>query len=77
MSSVDELYMAALALPPAERLRLVEMIVHDLTRAVEGPRPKWMDIEGVAPHVHGDEDAQAWVSRTRGESDERAGNPRK
>ncbi len=34
-----------------------------------GPRPRWMDAAGVAPHPLTGEDAQAWVSRTRQEGE--------
>ena len=64
-------------LSPPERLRLVERIVHDLSAppqadpsGAEGGHD-WMALAGVAPNLLGGEDAQAWVSRTRRESDER------
>lgn len=75
MSTAEELYTAATALPPRERLRLVERIVHDLAQAAVEARPKWMDLEGAATGILEGEDAQAWVSRTRRESDEGRGNP--
>ncbi len=70
MSTAEELYRAAATLPVRERLRLVERIVHDLAQVQPGPQPRWMDFEGAEPNLLGGEDAQAWVSRTRGESDE-------
>ncbi len=75
MSTADDLYTAVTALPPPDRLRLVERIVHDLAQAVVEPRPKWMDLEGAAAGLLDGEDAQAWVSRTRRESDEGRGLP--
>lgn len=34
------------------------------------PRPRWMDVAGVAPYPLTGEDAQDWVSRTRQEDDD-------
>jgi hypothetical protein len=70
MSTAEDLYTAATALPVQDRLRLVERIVHDLAQAPVEDRPKWMDLEGAAADLLDGEDAQAWVSRTRRESDE-------
>lgn len=53
-----------------DRLRLVERIVHDLAQAPAEARPTWMDLEGAAADLLDGEDAQAWVSRSRSESDE-------
>ncbi len=75
MNTAEELYTAATALPPQDRLRLVERIVHDLAQAAVETRPKWMDLEGAAAELLDGEDAQAWVSRTRRESDEGRGFP--
>jgi len=61
-------------LPAAERLRLVGKIVNDLSiQAIEGKFSEchdWMSLRGIAPDLLDGEDAQTWVSRTRGESDE-------
>jgi len=61
-------------LPPTERLRLVEKIVHDLSaQPIAGEPPeryKWMVIRGIAPNLLCGKDAQEWVSQTRRESDE-------
>ena len=61
-------------LPVEERLRLIEMTVHDLrTQPAEGEQPErydWMSVRGIAPNLLGGEDAQEWVSRTRREADE-------
>jgi hypothetical protein len=56
-----------------ERLRLIEMTVHDLTAQPSGElseRYDWMSIRGIVPDLLEGEDAQAWVSRTRREADE-------
>ena len=62
------------SLAPAERLRLVEKIVHGLSveapEGEAGERYDWMAMEGVAPNLLAGEDAQEWVTRTRQESDE-------
>jgi hypothetical protein len=73
--SVDAIYEQFVkSLPVAERMRLVEIIAHDLTaEATLSPsteRPKWSDYRGMVQHPMCGEDAQAWVSRTRRESDE-------
>jgi hypothetical protein len=70
MNSADDLYEAVMALPASDRLRLVERLLRDLAAASTAPRPKWMDLEGAAPALLEGEDAQAWTSRTRAESDE-------
>jgi hypothetical protein len=61
-------------LPVAERLRLIEMTVHDLAvRPAESGslgQHDWMSVRGIAPHLLGGEDAQEWVSRSRREADE-------
>jgi hypothetical protein len=66
---------AALAaqLPPAEQKQLAESLLHDLASdsATTPPRRRsWREIRGSVPYPLCGEDAQAWVSRTRRESDE-------
>jgi hypothetical protein len=72
--SLDQVAALAAQLPPADRLRLVERIAHDLASSpAHGepvPRPDWMSLRAIAPNLLGGEDAQAWVSRTRREADE-------
>jgi hypothetical protein len=75
LTTTEEIYEQIVKpLPAAERLRLVGKIVYDLSiQATEGELPKhhdWMSLRGVAPNLLDGEDAQTWVSRTRGESDE-------
>ncbi len=64
----------AALLPPIERLRLVERIIHDLAASHApdiAPRRRWGEIRGRPASSMLGEDAQDWVSRTRRESDER------
>jgi len=73
--SVESVYEQMVkSLPAAERLRLVEKIVHDLSAEApdggSGERYDWMEMEGIAPDLMAGEDAQQWVSRTRQESDD-------
>jgi hypothetical protein len=75
LTTTEEIYEQIVKpLPAVERLRLVGKIVYDLSiQAIEGELPKhhdWMSLRGVAPNLLDGEDAQTWVSRTRGESDE-------
>ncbi len=62
-------------IPAEERLKLVEKIVHGLSSTPMKIEPheryEWMSIRGIAPNLLEGEDAQAWVSRTRSEADER------
>lgn len=71
--TVEHVSALAAQLPPAERLRLVEQIVHDLTAVFPGgelaPQADWMAVRGIAPDLLEGEDAQEWVSRTRREGD--------
>lgn len=67
-------------LPIREQLELIAHLASRLWQNYDGleepkPRPKWSDIRGAAPYpLTGEEDAQAWVSRTRRESDEHRHN---
>lgn len=70
--SVEDIYEKHIKpLPREERLRLIEMTAHDLmaqpTEDALSERHNWMSIRGIAPDLLGGEDAQEWVSRTRGE----------
>jgi hypothetical protein len=58
-------------LAPEERLELIQKVAEGLkTEAASAkPRPKWSDLRGMAPYPLMGEDAQAWVSKTRQESD--------
>lgn len=72
--NIEEIYDQYIKpLPMMERLRLIEMTVHDLAARPSGELPErhdWMSIRGIAPDLLGREDAQTWVSRTRHEADE-------
>ncbi len=66
----------AAQLPPAEQKPLAETILQRLasTAAPVPRRRTWREIRGSVAHPLCGEDAQAWVSRGRCESDER-GDP--
>jgi hypothetical protein len=55
-----------------EQMLLITHVAETARRNYQAPkrRRKWSEVEGVAPYPLVDEDAQAWVSRTRRESDE-------
>ncbi len=72
--SVDELARLAAQLSPAERLQLVEKIVHDLAAGPAAGR-SWREIRGRATYLLVGEDAQAWISRSRQESDAQRPTP--
>jgi hypothetical protein len=66
--------LAALAaqLPAEERKQLAESILQDLATPSRSPRRRtWREIRGSIPHPLFGEDAQAWVTRSRREQDER------
>ena len=79
-NTAGEMYEAIKSLSAQERLRLVEMIVHDLSEgALESQpaqtRPRWSELAGVEPGLLEGQDAQDWVTRGRhqgGESRETA-----
>ena len=75
--SWEDLAALASRLQPSEQLRLVERIVHGLAAAdrasTVGPRRSWREIRGRSGAPLCGEDAQAWVSRGRRESDESRG----
>jgi hypothetical protein len=74
ITSWEDLATLASRLQPSEQLRLVERIVHGLATANEAPtmglRRSWCEIRGREAAPLCGEDAQAWVSRGRRESDE-------
>lgn len=69
----DEVVESAERLSPEEQRLLIERLRADLRtkREFHGKRPRWEDLAGTAPYPMCGEDAQAWVSRTRAESDGR------
>ena len=59
-----------------EQLALAAHLIERARQDVAGAnptRPTWESIEGLFPHPLVGEDAQAWVTRTRRESDEHRG----
>jgi hypothetical protein len=67
--TLNELMVQANELTLDEQLRLAAYLV-ERVRTGRPPRRKWREIRGLArPSLLG-EDAQTWVSRTRGEADE-------
>ena len=69
----DEVVKQVDTLRVEEQLRLAAHILDRARQVVaqEETRHKWADIRGLATYPMLGEDAQAWVSRTRRESDER------
>ena len=60
-------------LSPDEQLELISHLAERARQALgqAKPRRSWSEIRGAAPYpLTGEEDAQAWVTRTRRESDE-------
>ena len=70
---LNELIKQADQLTPDEQLRLATYLVDKARTAYPAakPRRKWAEIRGAAPYPLLGEDAQAWVSRTRREGDEK------
>ena len=73
-SIAEDLYELVQQLPAAERLRLVEKIANLTRRATPPAGPvrapfDWSQLAGAAPGLLGGEDAQAWVHRSRQQSD--------
>jgi len=69
----DELVKQVDTLQVEEQLRLAAYLLERARQMVtsERPRRKWCELRGLATYPMLGEDAQAWVSRTRRESDER------
>jgi hypothetical protein len=69
----DELLKQVDTLQIEEQLRLASYLLERARRAVtrEKPKRKWAEIRGMATYPMLGEDAQAWVTRTRREWDER------
>ena len=80
--STEEIYERHIKpLPLTERLRLVEIIAHDLAQQSGDGEPvnrhDWMSLRGIAPDLLDGEDAQEWVSRSRRQADEHREKPRR
>lgn len=52
-------------------MRLIERVRQKSPAQSEGRKRKWSDLQGAFAHPLAGEDAQAWVTRTRREGDER------
>ncbi len=74
---MEELKEKADSLTMEEDLELIDHLVHKIRSSHGGmpPRRKWSEICGTAPYPLAGEDAQAWVKRTRQESDSHRGTP--
>ena len=76
--SVDEVARLAAQLSSAERLQLVRKI-HELgsSTAAQAPakRRKWREIRGLVDFLLCGDDAQAWVTTSRRESDKQRAAP--
>ena len=72
MPSYEEVQALAAQLPRAEQLRLAQSLLGNGESAAYQPRKgrKWAEIMGAVAYPLCGEDAQAWVSRSRAESDE-------
>jgi hypothetical protein len=70
---LDELVKKVDKLKSDEQLFLISYIVNKLQSNYQEPQPhrKWREICGSVPYPLFGEDAQAWVSRTRHEDDEK------
>jgi hypothetical protein len=63
----------AAQLPPAQQKQLAESILQQLASGSQPPgarRRSWREIRGSVPYPLCGEDAQAWVTRSRQESEE-------
>ena len=66
----EEVAALAAQLSQQDRQRLVDALSKRKDAEPGEPRPRWTDLRGIAPNLLDGEDAQAWVSRNRRESDE-------
>lgn len=69
LSLSDQLRLAALVLERARRT------LREKPSVTARPRRKWSEIRGIVRYPLTGGDAQAWVSRTRRESDEQRSTP--
>lgn len=69
---LNELLERTGALTPEEQLWFIAQLAEKIRAAYPGPGPrrKWRDLRGKASYPLLGEDAQAWITRTRQESDE-------
>ena len=78
VQDVQELMQRVDALTTEEKLQLIAHLAAQCRIAYRGSgiRRKWREVHGVAPSPLTGEDAQAWVTRLRSESDEQRRVPR-
>jgi hypothetical protein len=77
LSAIAEL---ATLLPPTEQRQLAESILQRLNSGADLPRPArraWREIRGTVVYPLCGEDAQAWVSRNRQESEDQRELPQR
>jgi hypothetical protein len=71
-ASLQQIAALAAQLARADRLQLVERIVHELAMHPDTEKPgrpiDWMSLRAIAPDLLDGEDAQVWVSRTSEDS---------
>ena len=73
-ATIDELYAQHIRpLPPSARLRLIELLAHDLAEATDAPPAKRsiLELEGVGAELWQGIDAQQYVNALRDEWDNR------
>ena len=68
---LQEIIRRADALSLDEQLLLIAHLAEKARQEHQAPdpRPAWSEIQGIAPYPLAGEDAQAWVTRTRRESE--------
>lgn len=71
MTLYDDIAQQTSKLTREEQLRLIAYLAEQARQAIPKTQPRryWHEIRGAAAYPLGDEDAQAWVSRQRAESD--------
>lgn len=73
-ATLEEIELLVARLAPEDQASLAERILKRISGQAGPPKsapPDWMSLRGIAPNMLDGEDAQAWVSRTRQESDDR------
>jgi hypothetical protein len=72
--TLEQVAALAAQLPLAEQKKLAERLLGETEKSTtdlaESRRRLWREIRGIVAYPMCGEDAQAWVSRTRGEADE-------
>jgi hypothetical protein len=68
--TLEQVEALAVQLTPADQRRLAERLLNGAHHQAVTPGRSWSEIRGIMPYPMFGEDAQAWVWRTRRESDE-------